>query len=280
MTSAQTFEAVRRRRLAPELLQHELELAREVQESLLPVQLPALSGLQVAALNRPARIVSGDVYDVVAVDESRMAVLCADVSGKGFGAALLAAEVQSYFRAMLQAASVVRSALAAEAMSDLVRKLGPLQAQVVTLMNTTACRHLDLSGRYATLFFGEIDSREGTLRYVNAGHNPPLLLPRDGPPVLLSTGGPPVGLFEDATYETGTEVIPPQGRLLIYTDGVIEARDGHDEEFGLQRLTDLCAAATGPLDQLLASILEAVENWNEGFEPADDLTLVAVAREG
>jgi len=267
-------------RLAPELHEHELDLAREVQKGLLPARLPALPGISIAALNHPARFVSGDVYDAIAIDDTRVAIVCADVSGKGFPAALLAAEVQSYFRAMLEAASVVRSGLPAESIADLVRKLGPLPAHVVTLMNSTACRHLDLSGRYATLFFGEFDSRDGTLRYINAGHNPPLLLPPVGPPVLLSTGGPPVGLFEKATYETGTVIVPPHGRLLVYTDGVIEACDAHDEEFGLERLAERCGSVTGSVDQLLASILAAVENWSGGFPPADDLTLIALAREG
>ena len=93
-------------------------------------------------------------------------------------------------------------------------------------------------------------------------------------------GWSPVGLFEDATYETGTEVSPPQGRLLIYTDGVIEARDGHDEEFGLQRLTDLCAAATGPLDKPLGQHPGGGGELEWRVEPADDLTLVAVASKG
>jgi sigma-B regulation protein RsbU (phosphoserine phosphatase) len=147
-------------------------------------------------------------------------------------------------------------------------------------MNSIACRNLNLPGRYATLFFAELDGRDGTVRYVNAGHNPPLLLPLGGRPELLSTGGLPVGLFQNGAYETGTVTIPPEATLLVYTDGVIEARDCHDEEFGLARLIDLCADAKGNVQQLLSSIVAAVESWSGGPEPADDITLVAVAREG
>jgi len=263
------------------MLERELDLAREVQESLFPAEIPAVAGTRVAALNQPARIVSGDLYDVMAVDDHRMVVVCADVSGKGFAAALLAAQVQSYFHAMLQAVSVIRSALeSAFGSVDVFRSLGSLPLQVVRQLNKTACRQMGLEGRYATLFFAEIDARDGVVHYVNAGHNPPLLLASGSVVELLSAGGPPVGLFSEATYEVGTVTVPADGTLLIYTDGVIEAPDRHDQEFGLPRLIDLCTGASGDVTQLLPRILEAVETWSAGLEPVDDITLVAVGRDG
>jgi sigma-B regulation protein RsbU (phosphoserine phosphatase) len=116
--------------------------------------------------------------------------------------------------------------------------------------------------------------------YVNAGHNPPLLLAPGSGVELLGAGGPPVGLLADATYEVGRVTVPPDGTLLMYTDGVVEARDRHDEEFGLPRLIDLCTGARGEVAQLLPRILEAVETWSGGLESADDITLVAVGRDG
>jgi phosphoserine phosphatase RsbU/P len=267
--------------VSAEVLERELDLAREVQESLFPAEIPASPGTRVAALNQPARIVSGDFYDVIGVDDDRMVVVCADVSGKGFAAALLAAQVQSYFRAMVQAASVVRSVLESASVSaDVFKSLGSLPLLVVRELNTTACRHMRLPGRYATLFFAEIDGRNGAVHYVNAGHNPPLLLAPGSGVELLSAGGPPVGLLAEATYEIGTVTVPADGTLLMYTDGVIEARDRHDEEFGLPRLIDLCSGARAEVAQLLPRILEAVEKWSGGLEPADDITLVAVGRDG
>ena len=157
-----------------------------------------------------------------AVNDDRTVVVCADVSGKGFAAALLAAQVQSYFRAMVQAASVVRSVLESASVSaDVFRSLGSLPLLVVSQLNTTACRHMRLQGRYATLFFAEIDGRDGAVNYVNAGHNPPLLLVPGSGVELLSAGGPPVGLLAEATYEVGTVTLPADGTLLMYTDGVI-----------------------------------------------------------
>ncbi len=264
---------------SPEMLEHELDLAREVQESLFPAEIPALPGIRVAALNQPARIVSGDFYDIMTVDDHRTVVVCADVSGKGFAAALLAAQVQSYFRAMLQAVSVMRSALESASVSvEVFKSLGSLPLQVVSQLNMTTCRHGRLPGRYATLFFAEIDGRDGSVQYVNAGHNPPLLL-ASGSVVELSAGGPPVGLLGEATYEVGAVTVPVDGTLLMYTDGVIEARNRQDEEFGLSRLIDLCTSARGEVAELLPRILEAVATWSAGLESADDITLVAVGRD-
>lgn len=275
---ASPFRAIRQ---SASTLEHDLDLARQVQESLFPSEIPALAGLRVAALNRAARIVSGDFYDIIGVDDDRMVVVCADVSGKGIAAALLAAQVQSYFRAMLQAAAVVRSVLETSSVSsDVFRALGSLPLLVVSQLNATVCRHTRLPGRYATLFFAEVDARSGVVRYVNAGHNPPLVL-RPGVPVeLLSAGGPPVGLLADAAYEAGTAILPPGGTLLVYTDGAIEARDGRDEEFGLPRLIELCTSANGDVSQLLPRILDAVETWSASPEPSDDITLVAMGRDG
>jgi phosphoserine phosphatase RsbU/P len=268
-------------RRSAEILEHELDLAREVQESLFPIEIPALRDIRVAAWNQPARIVSGDIYDVIALDDDRIVAVCADVSGKGFAAALLAAQVQSYFRAVVQAVAVIRSALECACNSvDVLRSLGSLPVQVVTHLNTIACRQLQLEARYATLFFAEINSRDGVVHYVNAGHNPALLVAPGSGVELLSTGGPPVGMFGNATYELGTFTVPPDGTLLIYTDGVVEARNRDDEEFGLPRLIDLCTGARGDVTGLLPHILATVESWSARLEPADDITLLAIGRTG
>ena len=129
-----------------------------------------MSGLRLAAVNHPARIVSGDLYDVIVIDPERLAILCADVSGKGFAAALMASELQAYVRATLRAACVFADT-----------SLGPLPVQVVALVNSELSRHYG-SGRYATMFFAEYDATERSLRYVNAGQNPPLLVIRGTTP--------------------------------------------------------------------------------------------------
>jgi sigma-B regulation protein RsbU (phosphoserine phosphatase) len=255
-------------RLHPEQLEHELALARQVQQSLFPATLPELPGMKLAAMNHPARIVSGDLYDVIKIDPERIAILCADVSGKGFGAALLASEVYAYVRASLRAACVFADS-----------SLGPLPVQVVALLNNEAVRRTE-SGRYATLFFAEFDSSERTLQYVNAGHNPPLLFTEKEGVTELAEGGPPVGLFEDATYESGKVVVPDLSTVLIYTDGVVEARNPADEEFGLARLIDICSKRHDDVNWLLAAVMEAVRTWSGDREQGDDITLIALAAGG
>ncbi len=258
--------SVRTGRIRSEQLEYELDLARQVQRSLFPSPLPKVSGMRLAAVNHPARIVSGDLYDVIVIDPERIAILCADVSGKGFPAALLAAELHAYVRATLRAACVFADA-----------SLGPLPVQVVALLNNETSRQ-NKSGRYATMFFAEFDASERLLRYVNAGQNPPLLVVPGAESVAeLTTGGPPVGLFEDATYDVGTVTVPDQGTVLIYTDGVVEARNPADEEFGLARLIDVCAGTHGDVAALVAAVMEAVRTWSREREQGDDITLVALS---
>ncbi len=265
LTSASPGEPRAPRRRS-DRLEHELDIARQVQQSLFPSPLPKMPGMRLAAMNQPARIVSGDLYDVIVIDPERVAILCADVSGKGFPAALMASELQAYVRATLRAACVFADA-----------SLGPLPIQVVALVNDQLSRHYG-SGRYATMFFAEYDTHERLLRYVNAGQNAPLLLdPEAGSVTELSTGGPPVGLFDHATYEVGSVVVPENGTVLIYTDGIVEARNDAGEEFGLPRLVDACATTNRDVDDLLTGITRAVRTWSGDCEQSDDMTLVALA---
>jgi sigma-B regulation protein RsbU (phosphoserine phosphatase) len=251
-------------RLRPEQLEHELNLARQVQRSLYPTTLPNLPGVSLAAVNHPARIVSGDLYDVIRLDPERIAIVCADVSGKGFPAALLAAEVHAYVRSTLRAACVFADT-----------SLGPLPVQVVSLLNTEFARQAQ-SGRYATMFFAEFDASGRALRYVTAGHNPPLLFTPGGSFAELTTGGPPIGLFEDSAYDPGTLVLPEHAILLIYTDGVVEARNVDDEEFGLDRLVEVCMRSRDGAGPLLTAVMQAVRDWSGEVEQGDDITLLAL----
>lgn len=253
-------------RISSRQLEHELTLAQRVQRSLFPSSLPMVAGVRLAAVNRPARIVSGDLYDVIVIDPERVAILCADVSGKGFAAALMASEVQAYVRATLRAACVFADT-----------SLGPLPVQVVTLVNHELSRHYG-SGRYATMFFAEYDTADRSLRYVNAGHNPPIVIhPGEDAIVQLAAGGPPVGLFEDAVYDAGTVTLPEAGTALIYTDGVVEAENPLGEEFGLERLIELGRSARGTPDGLLASVMDTLQRWSGAREQGDDITLIALA---
>lgn len=249
--------------LSREQLEHELALARAVQQSLFPESLPTLPGVRLAAANHPARVVSGDLYDVIKIDPERIALLCADVSGKGFAAALLASEVYAYVRSTLRAACVFADPT-----------LGPLPVQVITLLNAQAVRR-NPAGKYATLFFAEFDSSARSLCYVNAGHNPPLFF-TDAGVSELTVGGPPVGLFEDSAYDAATVTVPDHGTVLMYTDGVVEARNPQDEEFGLARLIEVCMGTHRDTEQLPATVMSAVQAWAGAVDQDDDITLVVL----
>jgi sigma-B regulation protein RsbU (phosphoserine phosphatase) len=252
--------------LPPGQLEYELALARQVQRALLPSPLPRVTGMHLSAVNRPARIVSGDLYDAIVIDPERLAILCADVSGKGFPAALLASQIQAYVRATLRAACVFNDP-----------SLGSIPLQVVSLLNAQAADR-DAAGRYATLFFAEVDVGERMLNYVNAGHNPPLLITPEGISFAdLTTGGPPVGLLRDATYDAGALPLTDRSVVLIYTDGVVEARNPADEEFGLARLIDVCRTAEGNIDALLHTVVDTLDGWRGDIEQGDDITLIGVA---
>jgi sigma-B regulation protein RsbU (phosphoserine phosphatase) len=125
------------------------------------------------------------------------------------------------------------------------------------------------------MFFGEFDATARSLCYVNAGHNPPLMF-TEGGVSELTVGGPPVGLFEDSAYEAATVTVPEHGTVLMYTDGVVEARNEQDEEFGLERLVDVCAGAYRDIERLPAIVIAAVQDWAGTSDQDDDITLVVL----
>jgi sigma-B regulation protein RsbU (phosphoserine phosphatase) len=262
----QLLETSGRRHLPPELLEHELELARRVQESLFPGDLPMPPGVRLAAVNQPARVVSGDLYDVVSIDPGRIAILCADVSGKGLPAALLASEVHAIFRSMLRAACVSGD-----------NQPATLPVQIMALLNGEFS-HARETAHYATVFLADFDAHEGVLHYVNAGHNPPLPITPGAAVEQLTVGGPPVGMFDDSTYDAGTIAVPPDGTLVIYTDGVTEARNAHDNEFGLERLIEVCLHERGRIDRFLSELLQALTTWRGEAGQTDDITVVGLER--
>ena len=234
--------------------QHDLELAREVQQALSPRQLPELRGARLAAANQAARIVNGDLYDVVVLDPDRVAILLADVSGKGFPAALLASQLQATVRAVLRAACVFADT-----------SLGLLPVQVVALVNDEMSRRDQ--GPYATLFFAEFDARERTFRYVNAGHNPPLL--------ILPNGGRGSSNSATAARRPACSATPrtitvsrcsaPSPRCSSTPMASSSRATPGTREFGVERLTALCRAhSREDPDGLITTVLDEVrdlEHW-------------------
>jgi serine phosphatase RsbU (regulator of sigma subunit) len=238
-------------------LQEEVRLAAELQAGLLPQGTPALAGWSLGAASRPCHAMGGDYFDWQLGPDGALRLALADVSGKGAAAALLMAAVRA----------LVRSRWCED---DLARAAGGISRSVYE--NVPA-------SRYATAFLARLDPTSGVLRYVNAGHQPPVLVRAGGRVETLASGGFPLGLVEDAAYQGGATRLGPGDTLLVFSDGISEARDVHGAELGVERLVTLARAGRG-LDAgtLAARIEEAVEAYSAGAPADDDRTLVVLTR--
>jgi sigma-B regulation protein RsbU (phosphoserine phosphatase) len=237
----------------------ELSFALEVQRALFPRQLPDGRGLEFAAVCIPARGISGDYYDVMQLPDGRLALAVADISGKGISAAILMANLQAVLRTITQTS----------------RSPG----EVCLALNHHLHQVTD-SAKFATFFYAEWNNCERRLSYVNAGHNPPILLGSNCGKTL-DLGGFPLGLFGDAEFQTGELTLDPDDLLVVYSDGITEAESAKGEEFGEQRLKAAVEAnCSKPLIEIQASVLEAVRNWSGSGEPQDDMTLLIVKATG
>jgi sigma-B regulation protein RsbU (phosphoserine phosphatase) len=256
MTSSvqELIEEQRRR----QRLENELSIAREVQEQLFPRSLPSLPGLELAAICRPARTVSGDYYDFISLSPSRLGIALADISGKGISAALLMASLQAALRSQAQ----------------LGGHSGP--AELVARLNAGMFKNTS-DDRYATFFYGVYDAHAKTLTYTNAGHLAPFFV-TDGHVQRLEEGGTVVGLFEDCVYEQKTLKVEPGSVLVAFSDGLTEPENAFGEEYGIARLKDEILRQRNISAQKMAEdLIAASEQWAGSAEQADDITVV-VAR--
>jgi len=255
-----------------ERLQSELEIAREVQNQLFPKTVPEVRTLRLMAFCQPARLVSGDYYDYMAVQEAKVAVAIGDVAGKGISAALLMATVQSTMRTQLRAGREM--AAAAGAGSSQV----PLStAALVSRLNQQLYAYTPPE-KFATFYFGLYDDASGLLTYTNAGHPPPVLV-RKGAPIRLEVNGMIVGAFPFARYDESSIQLESGDLLVCFTDGVTEPENEYGEMFGEDRLLDvLVKHANSDTEEIVASVLESVRQWTGSPELQDDLTLLLARR--
>jgi phosphoserine phosphatase RsbU/P len=239
-------------------LEHELSIAREIQQALLPCGIRDFPYLAITGTNSPCLAVGGDYFDIFPISDDRTAFLIADVSGKGLGAALLTTMLQGALSGM---------------------KMGVDPAGVFNHINRFLCEHAEV-GRYATMFFGILDC-EGNFEFINAGHPSPLLIRSGEVAEPFCEGGFPVGLITDASYVACRSTLNPGDTLVLFSDGVTEAMDPNEQMFGTDRLREvLLGQHQSPLDVLQKTILQTVREFSRGANQADDITLVLARYRG
>jgi phosphoserine phosphatase RsbU/P len=244
-------------------LEKELEIAREVQATLFPKQLPQPPGMAIFGGCKPARVVSGDYYDFIVEDETHLYIVVGDVSGKGISAALLMANLQA----------AIRSQLLTSICNDGQDPVGPNLAKVMTYLNQQIYLNSP-EEKYVSLFLSRYDTDSRRLWYCNAGHLPPIVLNAEGIQSLGSTGTV-IGLFPDATYQTKFIDLASGTLLAIFTDGVTEAMNTADEEFGYPQLqTALEQSRTLSPEGVCDYVMSKVDEWQSDLPPRDDITMI------
>jgi sigma-B regulation protein RsbU (phosphoserine phosphatase) len=243
-----------------ERLNREVEIAREVQERLFPQKLPPIAGIDYAGACRPALGVGGDYYDFLALPGGQLGIAVGDVSGKGIAAALMMASLQASLRGE-----------ATRAPENLAALISNVNRQVFETSS---------SNRYATFFYAQYNPATRLLTYVNAGHNPPMLFHgSDGgwQVTRLETGGTVVGLLETSHYQQGSLTIAPGDVFVAFTDGISEAMNNADEEWGEEQLAETIRACNGlAAAEIISRVMQAADVFVAGAKQHDDMTVVVL----
>ena len=255
-----------RERLYAASLERELEIGREIQKGFFPESIPASPGWQIAARFEPARQVAGDFYDAFRLEGGRTMLVIADVCGKGVGAALYMA----LFRSLLRAVATAPSA-----------DLGPAAVldRAARVTNDYIATTHESSSMFATAFLGIVDPPTGALHYINCGHEAPLVMAGGAVRARLAPTGPALGLMPGLPFAVASETVAPGESVVLFTDGVTEAV-GESGFFGDERLLEVLRDPCGPVSAALDAIVAAVRTHAAGFEPSDDITLLALRRDG
>ncbi len=244
--------------LAKERLEREMQLAGDIQSRILPKSVPVTPGFDLIGWNRPAQQVGGDYYDFLPLAGDKLGFTVGDVSGKGIPAALLVSTLHSAVRLLLDRIEVG---------SPMLERLNQ------HIVDSSA------PNKFITLLLAQLDFATGELTYVNAGHNPGVLVRAGGGTTMLDSGGLPLGLLAGSAYRCERLAVEPGDLLCLYSDGITEAASPSDEEFGLERLCDLLAAhRREPLGSIIERIDRDVREFSAGQPQGDDQTLVLLRR--
>jgi sigma-B regulation protein RsbU (phosphoserine phosphatase) len=240
-------------------LQEEMKLAYEIQADLLPKSQPEINGYRIAGKSIPAKEVGGDYYDFITIDDNHFAFCLGDISGKGIPAALLMANLQATLRGQTSFGKSCKDRI---------------------FFTNNMLFHSTAAGKFATLFYGILDLESNQITYCNAGHNNPFLIAADGQMTNLSTGGIIVGIMPGAQYDESTIAINPGELLVLFSDGITEAINSAEEEFGDGRLTEIVLNnRKESAEKIIDIIFKEVKSFIGSSPQMDDMTLVVIKRE-
>jgi phosphoserine phosphatase RsbU/P len=246
-------------RMERERLEHELQVASEIQQRFQPTAAPQVPGYELQGISFPCYEIGGDYYDFIERDNGNLVVALGDVSGKGTAAALLMSSLH---------AAVHAQAGSHESITDTIGAVNRYLAENIP------------ANRFVTLFYAELNPKTGALAFLNAGHNPPMIVHAGGTMEQLASGGLPLGIMPNAEFREGHTTLHPGDVLVVYSDGVSEAINPNKEEFGPTRLYEVVARN---LDASAAGIRDRIESaltkFCQGTPAADDITLVICKRE-
>jgi sigma-B regulation protein RsbU (phosphoserine phosphatase) len=251
----QQLSLAREQRRKQRLHEEELRDAREIQHSLLPQSLPQMAGYEIAAVNRPLRFIGGDYYNVMRMDDRHTAICIADVAGKGMPAALLMSSLQAALQPLI------------------AQKLSP--GELCQRLNRILCDVMPL-GKFISFFYGVLDSAENRLTYCNAGHNPPLMIRADGASSELSAEGAVLGQFPDWQYRQSELRIGSGDRMLLFTDGLVEACGANDDAFGEENVIRVARENRQSTAQDLMGALMGAASEHCGGRFQDDASLIVL----
>jgi len=262
---ALTNARLHREALEKERLEREVELAAEIQRNILPARMPAAGRFETFGWSRPSRQVGGDYYGSLRFAASRRGLVVADVTGKGMPAALLVSTLDSALRLLVDASRLAGRNEESELTAELFERVNQ------HIVESSA------SNRFITLILAEIDRRNTTVRYLNAGHNPGLLVRRDGSVTPLAASGLPLGLLPGATYRVDSFRMDEGDLLCLYSDGITECESLEGEEYGQERLENfLHQRCERPLGEIVREMDEEVSRFGAGLPQGDDQTVVLI----
>lgn len=272
-------QILRERHEALREFEQQLEIGRQIQQNFFPEELPQPDGWELVARFHPAREVAGDFYDAFYTPQGKIGLIIADVCDKGLAAALFMSLVRSLLRAFSQQGAFMRQI---DEGNGKKRPFPPTPDDEFDLLNTIRLTNAYIGSNhqqahmFATLFFGVLDPQTGSLAYINAGHNPPIIFNAAGIKTTLRPSGPAVGLLKQANYTVHQTRLAPGDTLLAYTDGITEARDPEQAPFTTERLMRLATAQAHSAVALLEQIDTAVHQHIADSQPFDDIALLAV----